>query len=140
MGGRKLCEHGLSDRAPSKKGRLGNCLICERARKRTRPYSTAMAAYKRTSAGKMSNRRAAGMKDPERYEELWLRCGGRCEICGTADFGRQTPHLDHDHSTGLVRGILCARCNTGLGLLGDSETTLQKAQEYLRRTWLESLR
>jgi len=41
-------------------------------------------------------------------------------------------HIDHDHTTGVVRGVLCKPCNTGLGLLGDSEEGLSRALDYLR--------
>jgi hypothetical protein len=43
-------------------------------------------------------------------------------------------HLDHDHSTGEFRGWLCAKCNTGLGLLGDSIEQLEMRLAYLKRS------
>lgn len=54
---------------------------------------------------------------------------GRCGICERALHGlpRGDVVIDHDHSTGAVRGILCRRCNTTLGLLGDSMTSVQAA-------------
>jgi hypothetical protein len=53
---------------------------------------------------------------PEQHKELVERHGGRCGICKVDRMknGRQL-HIDHDHQTGQVRGLLCPRCN---GLLG----------------------
>ena len=57
---------------------------------------------------------------------------GRCKICGKKlDMGRHT-HIDHCHTTGKVRGILCRGCNLGLGNLKDSVDILEKAIQYLR--------
>lgn len=40
-------------------------------------------------------------------------------------------HVDHDHETGKVRGVLCHSCNAGIGLLGDSVPILREAIRYL---------
>ena len=55
---------------------------------------------------------------------------GNCEICGRT---HDKMHVDHDHVTGGFRGILCSRCNTGLGLFLDSTDMLEKAVAYLKR-------
>lgn len=41
------------------------------------------------------------------------------------------PHVDHDHRSGWVRGLLCRRCNLGLGLFDDSVSSLRRAADYL---------
>lgn len=80
---------------------------------------------------------------PERYERMFLECGGRC-ICGEAFApGRNTcPHLDHDHkccptirSCGrCLRGLLCPRCNRVLGSLKEDPRLLPVYMvEYLKR-------
>ncbi|MGY1616458.1 endonuclease domain-containing protein [Geodermatophilus sp. SYSU D00691] len=72
--------------------------------------------------------RAHGLT-PGQIAELRLAQHDRCAICGAA----QPEHLDHDHSTGLTRQLLCQRCNQGLGLLRDDPVTLRAAAHYVER-------
>lgn len=83
-----------------------------------------------------------------KYNELLATQGGVCAICKEKDkrvhrvTGKQWDlAVDHCHETGEVRGLLCNKCNRGLGLLGDKADTLMRAVAYLtpkRRTKLES--
>lgn len=59
---------------------------------------------------------------------------GCCLVCGgSLDSGaKQSPCVDHDHNTGKVRGLLCNRCNRGIGMLGDNYESVLKAAEYLK--------
>ena len=57
--------------------------------------------------------------------------GGRCAICGTDEPNGHGWHVDHDHETGAVRGILCSGCNTGIGLLRDDPAALRTAAAYI---------
>lgn len=52
-----------------------------------------------------------------------------CEICGSTK-GRM--HVDHNHKTGMVRGVLCHACNYGIGCLKDDPGKLEAAALYLR--------
>lgn len=63
------------------------------------------------------------------YEEMLLKQNNKCVIC-EREFVRP-PHIDHDHSSGQVRGLLCYPCNSGLGQFQDSPEILKKAVEYL---------
>ena len=53
--------------------------------------------------------------------------GHRCQICG----GTKPLCVDHDHATGIIRGMLCRECNTALGLMKDNTELLRKAINYL---------
>lgn len=54
-----------------------------------------------------------------------------CAIC-LESFFKTVPHIDHNHLTGEVRGLLCVSCNTSLGRFKDSIPVLQNAITYLR--------
>lgn len=67
----------------------------------------------------------------EQYDAIWERQGRRCGICGVTEPTKKGWVIDHCHDTGIVRGILCSRCNVGIGMLGDSEANVAKAGWYL---------
>jgi hypothetical protein len=59
---------------------------------------------------------------------------GVCAICQTAP----AAHVDHDHQTDKVRGLLCFRCNAALGQLGDDPLVVRRAARYLERGGLRA--
>lgn len=64
--------------------------------------------------GRVVNRhRAFVAAQRDRYDELLALQGGGCAICGTKPKTRRL-HIDHDHQTMTLRGLLCHRCNRGL--------------------------
>lgn len=67
------------------------------------------------------------------YNSMFAEQEGCCAICGTHQCcsGRMLA-VDHDHSTGQVRGLLCANCNTAIGKLKDDEETILRAADYIR--------
>lgn len=68
------------------------------------------------------------------YENLLKGQGGGCALCGAVHEKNRKLMVDHNHNTKKVRGILCSKCNTGVGLLGDNLEGLMRAVEYLRRS------
>lgn len=66
----------------------------------------------------------------EEYAKMLERQGGVCAICGSTP-KRERLHIDHDHATGEVRGLLCRSCNLGIGNFRDEERVLIKAAEYI---------
>jgi len=65
---------------------------------------------------------------PEDYNTLYNKQQGKCAICGNSE---ELLHVDHDHITGKVRGLLCLKCNRGIGFLNDDIKILQQAINYL---------
>jgi hypothetical protein len=65
---------------------------------------------------------------PEQYGAMLGQQDGRCAICTQA---MAEPHIDHDHNTGRVRGLLCAKCNLGLGHFEDDAARMARAITYL---------
>jgi recombination endonuclease VII len=65
------------------------------------------------------------------YEALYEGQGGRCYICRRATGASRRLSVDHDHVTGLVRGLLCRPCNSMLGHARDDIPFLQRAMAYL---------
>jgi len=69
---------------------------------------------------------------PDEYKEMLKEQQDKCKIC-ERDFDGEVnvPHVDHCHSSGKVRGLICRTCNTGLGNFEDRTDWLKKAVEYL---------
>lgn len=73
----------------------------------------------------------------EQYEAIFKKQDGRCAICFCRQH-YQRLSVDHDHKTGMVRGLLCTNCNRGLGRFFDSALRLQNAAAYITKaqeTW-----
>ena len=59
----------------------------------------------------------------------------RCAICSTEfihDAMTTKPVVDHDHETGKVRGLLCRKCNQGIGNFGENREVMKRAIEYVQ--------
>ncbi len=129
-------------------GRRGECRDCfqakavaradakpelrERGRQRTRQWiadnEERYRDYKR-AYGKLDKKKRADRRDHlkrkfgltlEDYDALLAAQHGGCAICGDPP-AKTALHVDHDHETGVVRGLLCFRCNAAIGNLRDDQ-------------------
>lgn len=107
------------------------------ANKEKTRYSTEckLCSNNRTTAFNKKNpnranvlRRHAYGIEPEQYDIMFQEQKGLCAICQK----KKKLCVDHDHSTGKVRGLLCHNCNRGLGSFYDNTSFLNKAVEYLQ--------
>jgi len=66
------------------------------------------------------------------YKQLFEKQNGVCQICKKCCSSRQFLSVDHCHKTGKVRGLLCVKCNTALGMLDDNAEYFTAAIMYLK--------
>lgn len=80
-------------------------------------------------------RRVYGI-EPEEYDTIVEKQDGKCAGClvPLEELDPRSIHLDHDHGTGAVRGLLCHDCNISLGYSRDDPSTLRRLADYLEGT------
>lgn len=114
-------------------GRMGQCTPCRGAKWREH-----LRAHpeKRPKSSKPTPAQSRASHIKRRYgltlaEEANLKekQGGCCAICGE----REPLNIDHCHATGAVRGLLCNRCNLGLGAVGDNLNGIMRFVSYLEK-------
>lgn len=114
-------------------GKASSCKDCHRTQVR---IASAKYAKNNTTAYKASQvrhklKRTYGIT-PCQFTRQLIEQRGRCCICNHDDPGGKGQwHIDHDHATGTLRGLLCHNCNLLLGHAKDSRTTLTNAISYL---------
>lgn len=64
------------------------------------------------------------------YDKLLRQQDGLCAICQSAPNGKPF-HVDHDHSSHVIRGLLCDNCNMAIGLLQDDPEMIRRAARYI---------
>jgi Recombination endonuclease VII len=77
-------------------------------------------------------RRVFGLSS-DQYAAMLEDQGGGCALCGRTPPPGRSLHVDHDHETGVVRGLLCFRCNAGIGQFREDKLRLADAIVYLAR-------
>lgn len=96
-----------------------------KARKQYNPITSKVSSWKRI-----------GIKDMtyDRYLSMLSEQNNCCAICGIESKNlKRKLDVDHDHITGIARGLLCTPCNSGIGKLKDSVEMLEKAISYLKQ-------
>jgi hypothetical protein len=73
-----------------------------------------------------------GLKSFDEFDAIYDRHSGTCYICSDAlERDGVKTHIDHCHTSGKIRGLLCQRCNNGLGHFRDRPDLLRAAADYL---------
>ena len=115
----------------NKDGRYSYCKPCKSEHGK-RSHAKRMAAGK-AQADNRKRRLAMYGLTADGYDRLLAAQGGSCAVCGStaAGPGGASMPVDHDHTTGLVRGILCFACNTAIGKFRDSPLLMRQAADYV---------
>jgi len=112
---------------------MKRCPECDKTKPRTEFYADGRSTYCRPCTkiiGRRATLRQYGLSE-EQFAQMLAEQNGCCCICRTA-LDDVVPHVDHDHDTERVRGVLCGRCNRTIGLFGDDARRLRNAAAYLR--------
>lgn len=117
-------------------GMCGSCYVAWLVSKYTGEKKTDYDRMKRLCGRISQLAKKTGRKyaDVKVEVDFLLSAQTVCEICASDE----QLCIDHDHSTGKVRGLLCNRCNWLIGLVKEREDTLHNANRYLMRKWLEN--
>lgn len=128
--GEKWCAHGqhwvvldkFAKHKSRKQGLSDYCKACMRERWHSRKLYNRDKRYQKLYGITL-----------DEYNALCELQEFRCAICKTKECGGHSRHLhvDHCHKTNKVRGLLCDKCNHGIGFFDDSIEKLKKALEYL---------
>lgn len=119
-----------------KKHYMNTCNICNTNKSKFWKDNNKQAAKQSSRYTKV---KAAYGLSKDAYDTLYKETNGCCSICGLLDkTHKNSLHVDHDHVTGNVRGLLCSNCNTALGKFKEDISILDKAKVYLIRSKYEN--
>lgn len=108
----------------------GICIICHRIKMREWQNKNRSVINRKAERWRFKHRYGISL---EEYKEMYKQQGGVCAICLLpGDFEKRELFVDHCHSTGKVRGLLCRACNHGIGIFKDNINSLIQAVEYLK--------
>jgi len=118
--------HGRKDLST---GRASHCKACRRKRTRRDMENGSIRSRE------LKKKYGISLED---YQQMAEQQGDCCAICGTTEKGmargrKRYWSVDHNHETGAVRGLLCQKCNTLIGLADDNVEILRKAILYLEK-------
>lgn len=102
----------------------------ERARNAVRKWY-ALTKHKRKQVNQAKSLLVRYKMRPAEYQALFDAQNGRCAICGQESTRRL--HVDHCHTTGRLRELLCSRCNTGIGQFRENPDYLRAAVRYVEK-------
>jgi hypothetical protein len=151
----------FADFYANKLGRDGlcpECKACNLAARRAKyeadpkPYIARVKKWQHENAERVNEYRHEYRRRPERkradrdghlrrkygigiddFDRLLLKQSGTCAICEEPSPVEGSLHVDHDHASGRVRGLLCVSCNNALGAFRESLDIFQRAADYLDR-------
>lgn len=114
------------------------CKSCRKPKTRAY-YATNSAKVKQREYSHKERRRANTLRycygiSTEKYEQLLMQQNFGCAICHKPETKKNASNLcvDHCHKSGRIRGLLCHKCNSAIGKLGDSIELLESALAYLK--------
>lgn len=107
----------------------GDCRSKNRKKEWANPTSRARIAL----INKHSHRKRLYGLTVEAFEQMVANQNGKCPIC-LKNLSDLKIAVDHCHKTGKIRGVLCHRCNRGIGLFEDDSSQLSRAVSYLNTT------
>jgi hypothetical protein len=113
----------------------GECAACAGRRRKKYNLTDRARFYARDRHYRLNYGLTIAQRDT-----LLVAQGGVCAICGTDQPDRGGWHVDHDHGTDEVRGVLCRACNNGIGDMRDSVEILERAIRYLTERELRQAR
>jgi len=152
----RMYRHGRTDKPKTKREALietgfSYCPKCNKEKEisefnKDKHTAFGVAIYCRKCTAEKSNLRYVNFKRNHRntqlksnynitideYEKLLIQQNNGCAICGRDNNGKRMMCVDHCHSTGGVRGLLCNNCNLGLGNFMDDIKLLENAIKYLK--------
>lgn len=70
---------------------------------------------------------------PAEYDRMFKAQGGVCAICGEPECTQKNLPIDHNHTTGKTRELVCSRCNIAIGMIDDDPVKAQKMAAYLTK-------
>lgn len=141
---------GRADPGYGRRGKSSHCIDCEkeaskqphrrklsneaanRFRKKLKQTDPREAKRRERSS---NLKRLYGITEKE-YEDIHSSQDGRCAICGDPESGgrwKKRFHIDHNHETGKIRGLLCHGCNVAIGSLRENVTILENAIKYIEK-------